>query len=139
MLLATLISFVLFGGCGAAHYVVLSRVHGWLERRSWSRGTKLVVCLYTAGLAHVGEAGLYAGGFLLGQRLGLGGFRKDAAMTVMDTFYFSMVNFTSLGLGSIYPSGHLRLIAAVESLNGFLLITCSASFVYLLMSGQQSR
>ena len=134
MPIAILISTVLFGACGMLHYAVMATMHGHLATRRWPRGAKLVICLYTAGLAHALEAGLYVIGFLLGQRLGIGGFRKDETMSVMDTFYFSMVNFTSLGLGSVYPSGHLRLVAVVESLNGFLLITCSASFIYLLMS-----
>ena len=136
MLIAILISVVLSGTCGLLHYAIMATVHGQLVTRTWPRGAKLVACLYTAGLAHAVEAGLYAGGFLLGQRLGIGGFRKEGPMSIMDTFYFSMVNFTSLGLGSVYPIGHLRLVAVVESLNGFLLITCSASFIYLLMSAR---
>jgi len=56
-------------------------------------------------------------------------------MTAVDTLYFSLVNYTSLGLGDIYPTGHLRFLAGVESLNGFLLISCSAALIYLLMTG----
>ena len=41
----------------------------------------------------------------------------------MDIFYFSLVNYTSLGLGDIYPTGHSRFLAGLESLNGFLLIS----------------
>jgi hypothetical protein len=56
-------------------------------------------------------------------------------MTAVDTLYFSLVNYTSLGLGDIYPTGHLRFLAGVESLNGFLHISCSAALIYLLMTG----
>lgn len=45
-------------------------------------------------------------------------------MTAVDTLHFSLVNYTSLGLGDIYPTGHLRFLAGVEPLNGFLLISC---------------
>ena len=44
----------------------------------------------------------------------------------MDVFYFSLVSYTSLGLGDIVPTGHLRFVAGVEALNGFLLISCSS-------------
>jgi len=54
----------------------------------------------------------------------------------MDVFYFSLVTYTSLGLGDIVPMGHLRLIAGIEALNGFLLISCSAAMLFLFMSGQ---
>ena len=54
----------------------------------------------------------------------------------MDVFYFSLVSYTSLGLGDIVPTGHLRLVAGVEALNGFLLISCSAAYLFLFMSHQ---
>ena len=38
-----------------------------------------------------------------------------------------------VGLGDIEPQGHIRFITAVEALNGFLLITWSASFTFLAM------
>ncbi|MEQ8900570.1 MAG: ion channel [Roseovarius sp.] len=52
----------------------------------------------------------------------------------MDFFYFSLVNYSSLGLGDIYPTGHLRFLAGVEALNGFLLISCSASTIFLVVT-----
>ncbi len=91
--------------------------------------------LYTAGIAHTIKAIIYAFGFLLLKGLDLGGFSKSDEMSVMDTIYFSLVNYRSLGLGDIYPTRHLRFLAGIASLNGFLLIGCSASFLYLRMSG----
>jgi len=58
---------------------------------------------------------------------------------MMDTIYFSLVNYTSLGLGDIYPTGHLRFLAGIASLNGFLLIGCSASFLFLYMTAHESN
>ena len=52
-------------------------------------------------------------------------------------FYFSMETFTTLGFGDIYPTGALRLLASVESLNGIILIAWSGTFTYLAV--QQSR
>ena len=48
----------------------------------------------------------------------------------MDYFYFSLINITTLGLGDVYPTGHLRALTGIESLTGFLLISRTAQFVY---------
>lgn len=129
------LALFMVGLTGFIHYLVLHSAHRWLVSKVWGRGTKLVVGLYVAVLAHVAEAALYAVAFIAGSRAGLGGFMPDKQMTAVDTLYFSLVNYTSLGLGDIYPTGHLRFLAGVESLNGFLLISCSAALIYLLMTG----
>lgn len=51
----------------------------------------------------------------------------------LDYFYFSIVSYTSLGHGDVFPSGHLRFITGVEALNGLLLIAWSGSFIYIVM------
>jgi hypothetical protein len=89
-------------------------------------------------VAHCAEAGVYAGGFALGHGLELGAFAQVEAMGWMDYFYFSLVNYNTLGLGDIHPTGHLRFIAGVEALNGFLLISCSASILFDLMRQETS-
>ena len=89
-------------------------------------------------LSHLLVAGLFAVGFALAVSIGLGGFEKEASMTSMDYYYFSLINVTTVGLGDIYPTGHLRVIAGVESLTGFLLISCSAQYVYKMMSKQET-
>lgn len=48
----------------------------------------------------------------------------------MDIYYFPLVNYTALGLGDIYPSGHLRFLAGIESLGGLLLLSCSVSYLF---------
>ena len=63
-------------------------------------------------------------------------FAELKPLRAMDVFYFSLVSYTSLGLGDIVPTGHLRLVAGVEALNGFLLISCSAAYLFLFMSHQ---
>jgi len=45
-------------------------------------------------------------------------------------FYFSATTYTSLGVGDIFPVGALRMLTAIEALNGLILITWSAAFTY---------
>lgn len=52
---------------------------------------------------------------------------------VRNYFYFSIATYTSLGLGDIFPTGTLRLLAGLEVLTGLLMIGWSASFIYVEM------
>lgn len=59
----------------------------------------------------------------------------------LDLLYFSAITYTTVGYGDLVPIGPLRFIAAVESLAGFVLVSWSASFTYLVMErfwGQRS-
>ncbi len=87
--------------------------------------------------SHLLITGLFALGFAGSAQLGLGGFEKEAVVSAMDLFYFSLINITTLGLGDIYPTGHLRALAGIESLTGFLLISCTAQFVFSTMKKQE--
>jgi hypothetical protein len=79
------------------------------------------------------EIFLYAVAFaLLHDRPGLGRIDGEFDATALDFFYFSITCYTTLGIGDVYPKP-LRVLAGVESLNGFVLITWSASFTYLMM------
>ena len=54
--------------------------------------------------------------------------------SLLDSGYFSFTTFSTLGYGDIEPLGALRYLAGVESLAGLLLITWSASFLYIEMT-----
>ena len=74
---------------------------------------------------------VFAVAYKAGLFLDLGDFKQPASSG--DIFYFSLTTITTLGLGSIEPTGHLRMLAGVESATGFLLISCSASKVFQTM------
>ena len=86
-------------------------------------------------VSHLLIAGLFAAGFYEAAEAGLGGFKKHVMNDWMDYFYFSLINITTLGLGDVYPTGHLRALTGIESLTGFLLISCTAQFVYQATKG----
>lgn len=89
-------------------------------------------------LSHLTVAALFALGFGLAAWLGLGGFGKEPAMGWMDYYYFSLITVTTVGLGDIYPTEHLRVITGIASLTGFLLISCTAQYVYQTMSKEET-
>jgi len=129
------LALVLFGLCGLIHFWTMMTVLNHLKRRKYSALKRMLIAFYSAGLAHLFEAGLYALGFIFGRSLGIGKFETGGgALDFMEVYYFSVVNYTSLGLGDIYPTGHLRFLSGVESLNGFLLISCSAALLFMVMT-----
>lgn len=138
MTLAAGLAIVLFGLCGGLHARAMALAMR-LTGRNHITGTRaLLIALYVLATAHVAEAGLYAVGFLMGEWTGIGGFAQHDVSSFMDAFYFSLVNYSSLGLGDIYPTGHLRFLAGIEALNGFLLISCSASTMFLVTTRRNS-
>lgn len=95
---------------------------------------RVLVVIAACFVAHLLEIALYAGAFaVLHDRPGLGRIDGEFEATALDFFYFSITSYTTLGVGDAYPKGPLRVLAGVEALNGFLLITWSASFTYLMM------
>ena len=88
-------------------------------------------------ISHMMVAVVFAAGFAWAASLGLGGFAKEPAMSAMDYYYFALITVTTVGLGDIYPTDHLRVIAGIASLTGFILISCTAQYVYKTMSQQE--
>ncbi len=55
--------------------------------------------------------------------------------TFEEALYFSTVSFSTLGYGDVLPSDEWRLFAALEGVNGFLLIGWSTA--YLVAAGMR--
>ncbi len=55
---------------------------------------------------------------------GLGGHLEG---DLLDFFYFSMATYTTLGIGDLHPSGVMRVVAGVESLNGLVLLAATSA------------
>ena len=116
------------------HFTILCWLAGGMSRIVMSAGTRMMVIVLVALGAHILEIIFYAGAYALGDGvLGLGSFGGIAVVHYFDYLYFSSVTYTSLGLGDVFPGGHLRFITGVEALNGLLLIAWSGSFLYLAM------
>lgn len=117
------------------HYRVLRWLSGGMARIAMTNSIRVLVIVLVALVAHLVEIGLYAVAFALGDNvLALGSFGGLAVDGPLDYLYFSIVSYTSLGLGDVFPTDHLRFITGVEALNGLLLIAWSGSFIYIAMS-----
>lgn len=85
-------------------------------------------------LAHVVEIWLFAIGYYIMIHYGdFGTLSGNIDLSLLDCSYFSFTTYTTLGYGDIEPSGYLRFLTGLESLTGLVMITWSASFVFLEM------
>ena len=141
MIITIALTAILLAACTAMHYGALRFAANFVTP-SRHPGHCLAIAVAAIVLAHTSEALLYAAGFWLAvHNLQLGnlmaaGSSDGAMLRFMDYYYFSLVNFTTLGRGDLMPSGHLRFMAAIEAFHGFLLITASGSFVLQIMGGK---
>jgi type IV secretory pathway VirB6-like protein len=141
MIQAMLLSILVVAICTTIHYFVLKGVSDTIARRSVeAHGQNLGLAVGAITIAHVIEAFIYTLFFLWAvQGLQIGALAAsdpaDKPITLMDYYYFSLVNFTTLGRGDLNPVGHLRFITGIEAFHGFLMITASGSFVLQVMGG----
>mgnify|MGYP003624443201 FL=1 len=117
------------------HYIILRWLSGGMARIAMTASVRVfIIVLMTLG-AHLVEVVLYAVAYALGDGvLGLGSFGGRMIAEPLDYLYFSIVSYTSLGLGDVFPLDHLRFITGVEALSGLLLIAWSGSFIYNAMN-----
>lgn len=71
--------------------------------------------------------------WLLNFMPGTGSVAGATSLRWHDAQFMSVLAFTSLGFDNLTPLGPIRLLAGVEALTGFVLITWSASFAFLQM------
>lgn len=134
ILAIAVISLVLVATTVALHYELLRATSRLIPRLSIRPRARILVVIAAAFVGHLLQITLYALAFgLVDGRAGLGSLVGALEGGALDFFYFSIANFTTLGVGDIHAVGPMRVVAGIESLNGLVLITWSASFAYLAM------
>ena len=133
MIAATAIGIVLFLASLTLHLAMLRLAKKVSPPGLAPAGLRLTGGSLLVLISHM----LVAVGFAWAASLGLGGFAKEQTMSAMDYYYFALITVTTVGLGDIYPTDHLRVIAGIASLTGFILISCTAQYVYKTMSQQE--
>ena len=116
------------------HYEVLNRMSRLLPVLPLKPRSRIVVGVAGVLVAHYLEVVLFATGYWLSSNPEHGFLTGDFDGSIGDYIYYSFAVFTTLGFGDIVPEGHLRWLTGIEALTGFVLITWSASFLFLEMS-----
>lgn len=135
-------ALVALGIAFAFSILVLALHLAWLgkvrERANWKKSRIGRLWVHSEIiLAHLVAGFIYVFAFYIGLWLDLGSFEHDTPVRFVDIYTFSMINVTTLGLGDILVSDHLRQIAGVQSLTGFLLLSCSAQLVWQTMKEEE--
>jgi hypothetical protein len=91
----------------------------WRQGSAFQRGATILFTVFGLVVLHSAEIWVYASLFV-----GLGHFEDFET-----ALYFSTTSFTTLGYGDVVISHNHRLIGAIESANGFLLIGWSTAFL----------
>jgi hypothetical protein len=95
---------------------------------------RVLVAILACMVAHLIAVAILAGLLaVLVQVPGMGRIAGSFLAGVPDFLYLALTSYTTLGIGDVWPEGPIRLVVGVAALNGFLLITWTASFTYLVM------
>ena len=134
MLVAVLLATLLVVATFSLHYKVLRTISTIVPQINLALEARVLCVILIAFLAHIVEAIMYAIAFWISvEYFELGAFGGLKVTNFLDYLYFSLVSYTTLGLGDVFPGGHIRFLTGVEALNGLLLIAWSGSYTYLAM------
>lgn len=98
---------------------------------------RVLIGVSGALIAHVIEIFVFAFGYyFMVNQAGFGTLIGRFDNSLMDCAYFSFVNFTTLGFGDIVATGDIRFLTGLEALTGLVLITWTASFMFIEMEKQ---
>ena len=134
MLLVIIINTLIAAFTVMIHYEFLSRMTRWLPTINVSNRFQIVLGVFGALIAHVVEVWVFAiAYYLMNNTSGWGTLEGGFNNSLLDCAYFSFVTYTTVGFGDIYPLGHLRYLTGIESLTGLVLITWTASYLFIEM------
>ncbi|MDX1574088.1 MAG: ion channel [Methylophaga sp.] len=140
-IILTLITAAVVGIVVVFHYEVIKRLDSWSPRQAYKQhGLKserpiILIMMFTLLFAHIVEIWLFGIAFWwLLKFEGIGQISGYPDLDLLDCVYFSAATYTTVGWGDLTAIGHIRFLAGTVALVGFMMITWSASFGYLIMA-----
>lgn len=139
--IVVLVTVLVVGVVVVFHYEVTHLLSRWHPRRlrkpngKMSSRPALLATMFILLFAHVVEIWLFGAvlWWLVSQD-GYGAISGYSSINLLDCVYFSASAYTTVGWGDVVATGHIRFLAGTEALVGFMMITWSASFSYLMMA-----
>ncbi|MFA1027825.1 potassium channel family protein [Pseudomonas syringae] len=134
MITVTLINVLIITTVVIVHYECLLRLSRLMPRLNLWHRFRMVFGVLGALVAHAIEVWIFALGYYLMNRSdSLGRLTGNFDGSFMDSVYFLFTTFTTIGFGDITPSGPLKYLTGLEALTGLVLITWTASFLFIEM------
>ncbi len=116
------------------HYEALYRLSKLMPNLVMPHRYRVLAAVFGTLCAHVIEVWLFGFGYyFVIESLSLGTLMGNFDRSLMDCIYFSFTTYTSLGFGDIHPQGSIRFLAGLEALTGLVLISWTASFLFIEM------
>ena len=116
------------------HYEFLIRLSSLMPKINIRHRLRIILGVCGALVAHAIEVWIFAFAYYFMHRSeGWGHLEGKTDGSLMDCAYFSFTTFTTLGFGDIIPVGDMRYLTGIESLTGLVLITWTASFLFIEM------
>jgi hypothetical protein len=116
------------------HYEALSFLSIKITKANFPHRFRLILGVFGALCAHSFEIWIFAIAYFFMLKSGEFGILKgDFNGSMLDCSYYSFIIYSSLGLGDIAPFGYVRFVTGMESLTGLVLISWTASFLFIEM------
>ncbi|MFY9137052.1 potassium channel family protein [Zwartia sp.] len=135
LVLAFFLNTFLMSATILLHYESLFYLDKTLKRISHIKPRfKVLIGVGIIFLTHVIEIWLFGFGFFLSLQIdGMGQLVGQTNNLFLDCVYFSFITYTTVGYGDLVAQGTIRYLTGVEALTGLILITWSASFLFIEM------
>lgn len=119
--------------CVYVHLTMLRQLHDRvLPRFQRHSRTAVGIMVLIALVGHLLEIWVFSVAILIVGSLSDTQFAEELQLDGFDAFYYSAVSYTSMGAEPLHESP-LRILTAIEALTGLILITWTASFIFLVM------
>lgn len=130
-----IISLVISFAIAFLHYSSLSFLTKQTAKIQSIKNAKVLLTMFIITFTHLISVLIYAVVYYsMDNHFGMGTLAGQEVKNFYDYIYYSLIVYTSLGFGDIYPVGGLRILSGLETLNGLILIAWSATYTYLVMS-----
>ena len=130
-----MINIALIAGTVMVHYEFLRQLSAYLPKVPIQHRLRIIIGVLGALCAHIIEIWLFAFAYYFMINSGeLGTLNGNFNSSLLDCSYYSFTTYTSLGFGDIEPKGNIRFVTGMEALIGLLMITWTASFLYIEMT-----
>lgn len=134
MIYAFILNSVLVAVAVMIHFEALNWLTKIIPTLNIKPRPRVLFGVFGAIFAHVIEIWAFAFGyyFMIHQG-GFGTLEGHFDKSLMDCSYYSFVSYTSLGFGDIIAKGDIRFLSGLEALTGLVLISWTASFMFIEM------
>lgn len=134
MIKVFLVNSVVVASVVIIHYEFIHRFSLYISKIHLRHRLRILIGVFGSLLTHSFEIWIFAVVYYFMHNSGdWGSLTGNFDGSFMDCAYFSFTAFTTLGFGDIVPLGHVRFLVGIESLTGLVLITWTASFLFLEM------